>query len=769
MKYQNQQWRHLKMERSVNGTVCVRIDVADHSMNVFNDSVLAELEQVITELEQNPDTDAVLFQSGKSAGFFAGADVRQIAELKSREQVEQAVAGGQSLFSRIERLPMPTIAVIHGPCLGGGLEFAMACRYRIALHNSATRLGLPEVQLGLIPGWGGTQRLPRLVGLANALPLILRGNRLTARQAWEIGLVDGIADESHWEALIARFRDGDFGRIEMRADLPVRMKTRLKTAVRSVIRHTYRITDRIGSGRRMILKAASRKIARDARNYPALSSALIAVEAGFDAGQDGFLVERSEFAKLIETPTCRNLLNLFFWREKARSVNTDGSGIRKVAIIGAGAMGAGIGQLAAIKGFEVVLKELTPELAAAGRQRVHKLLNDMVRSGKLSDAERQSCLQRLTFTDLWEPVADADLAIEAVVEKLEVKQQVFAELDQRLKSSAIIVSNTSALSVSAMAQVTRRADQVAGLHFFNPVHRMDLVEVIAAPETSQQTVKLLLAFLRKLGKTPVNTTDSPGFVVNRILFPYLGESIRMVMEGQDPGEIDREIRRFGMPMGPLELMDYVGLDVGLHVATTLRSVLPESDNVIPSLQQMVDAGLIGLKCGKGFYLYKNGKRQESNRLALHMIARGNTTVDSSDHGTPVENSRVLAITGDGGASRFLEDGMTMVQRRLIYPMINEAAFCIQEGVAAESWMIDLAMVLGTGFAPFRGGPLTMADQIGLETVLNNLAVLGAYHGERFKPAAVLAEQRAGNQPVSSIRHTAPVMPEKLQHSFNDRS
>lgn len=721
--------RHFRMETGKTGVTTVWVDVADHSMNVLDDSVIRDLLAVVEQLEVTRPK-AVVFRSAKASGFFAGADVNKIASLRTRKEVEEVISAGQDLFARIERLPMPTVAAIHGPCLGGGLEFALACRHRIAMDSSATRMGLPEVQLGLIPGWGGTQRLPKRVGLINALPMILQGTKLTAAKALKAGLVDAIADEAGWENLINTFADRlASGKLAA-------------TSRRSVKSRALGLLADSGVGRWFVMRTTERRIARDAENYPALPAAVKAVSAAFDNHADGYAVERREFANLIETPTCRNLLNLFLWREKARSVDSlklnpeitssarehlyPQPDVRCIGIIGAGAMGAGIGQLAALKGYSVVFKELTPELAAAGLNRVSDLLDEMVARKQLSASERDNVLSRVSVTDNFNDMTNCDLVIEAVVEKMEVKKSVFASLDSVLKPEAIIVSNTSALSVSEMASATIRTDRVAGLHFFNPVHRMDLVEVVRASGTSLETVATLLKLAKKLGKTPIVTSDSPGFLVNRVLFPYIGEAVRMVMEGHDGTELDREIKRFGMPMGPIELIDHVGLDVAWHVAGTLEDVLPESAEVIRLLGAMVARGWTGRKSGRGFYEYIEGKRSDTTDLAelnLKPLA-----INSGESKLADSNSDKMGYPNVGV---FLPDGLTDIQRRLIYPMINEVGFCLHEEVVAEAWMADLAMVLGTGFAPFRGGPMTLAETIGNEALNNNLHVLAARHGRRF--------------------------------------
>ncbi|MEZ6061534.1 MAG: 3-hydroxyacyl-CoA dehydrogenase NAD-binding domain-containing protein [Planctomycetaceae bacterium] len=715
---QNLQFRNFNIARDDRNVVTVWIDVAGRAMNVFNESVLIELEALVSSLESDSDAKVIVFRSAKSSGFFAGADLKELGNLDSTQQIEAVVARGQDLFARLEKLRTPTVAVIHGPCLGGGLEFALACRYRIVVDTLSTRLALPETQLGLIPGWGGCQRLPARVGLMQALSMILQGRKIPAEKARRIGLADAVCPDASRDECIDQF-------VSEVLNNPRRPNHHPRASL------WKRLADNTSAGRWIVFNRVNKQIARDVEHYPALGSAVKAIRDGYQVGVDGFATERREFARLVNTSTCRNLMGLFFRREKARDLATwngddaaaDVPDIQKVAVIGAGAMGAGIGQLAALKGCEVVLKELSDDLAVAGLKRVSRLFDDMVSRGRLPSGERDACMSRITVTSQWTELTDADLVIEAVVERPEVKHAVFQELDSLLQPSALIVSNTSALSIGDMAKATQRPDRVAGLHFFNPVHRMELVEVVRADETSDATIQQLTAFVKRLGKTPVVTTDSPGFLVNRVLFPYIGEAVRMATEGISASTIDRELKRFGMPMGPIELLDHVGLDVGLHVAETLNSVLPDSDSMSTMLKAMVDRGWTGSKSGRGFYNYADGKRGEPVLLSEILPA-----------GVPSPGDSVA--TSDS----FIDDGLTAIQRRVIYPLINEAFRCLEENVVREPWMADLAMVLGTGFAPFRGGPVQLAETIGFDTVAENMKRLQAEFGQRYEPSKLLTEQ-----------------------------
>ena len=694
------------------GVATVTLDVPGRPLNILNREVLEELDLIVHDFENADGIQLVVFQSGKESGFLAGADVNAIAHIESASHAMRVIENGQTLFQRIEWLPIPTVAVIHGPCLGGGLEWALACDYRVARNNSSTKIGLPEIKLGLIPGWGGTQRLPRLIGLRHAMKMILTGKHLSATEADEIGLVDRAYRPDEWEAGLQE----SINQIVLNRFDASRNKSWRRRLEESWL------------GRSVLLRAASRSVASKSKHYPALTSALRAIGQGFEKGPCGFLCERDEFVDLLATPTCRHLLDLFFSRERARNVKTWSRGkdiprsapIRRVGVIGAGAMGAGIAQLSAVRGFDVNVLEVNPSAVESGSQRIHKLIRDLaVRRGWNSDQERE-LKAKISIGCDESKLASCDLVVEAVIETMKVKRQVFQTLDQVVQPAAILASNTSSLSVSKMAAVTHREKQIAGLHFFNPVHRMELVEVVRADQTDDATINRLVAFVKALGKTPIVTSDSPGFLVNRVLFPYLGEAIRMVAEGIDAEQIDREIRRFGMPMGPLELLDQVGLDVAHHVAGTLQEILPDVEPVVERLAGLVESGHLGKKSGLGFYEYRKGRRGEAAKLTWDEHA--SSAADQPDD--------------------YLEDGLTTIQRRLVYPMLSEAVKCHEEGVVAEPWAIDLAMVLGTGFAPHRGGPLHLIDSIGVHQVMGNLRRLRSAHGTRFAPPQRLVAMSA---------------------------
>jgi 3-hydroxyacyl-CoA dehydrogenase/enoyl-CoA hydratase/3-hydroxybutyryl-CoA epimerase len=704
-------FRHLRMDRDGRGVTTVTFDVQGVPMNVFNEEVFRELAEVVARLEREPPKLAV-FRSAKASGFFAGADIHRIRGMKTADEVRMVLSAGHELFDHVERMPFPTVAVIHGPCLGGGLEFALACRHRVARDDASTRLGLPEIMLGLIPGWGGTQRLPRAVGLRRALRMILEGATLTARKAAAAGLVDLAATPETFEAEVSRFVD------ERLAGRSVRRPGRglLGTAL-----------DGSWPGRKLVFAAARKQVGKRAEHYPALPAAIRAIQAGFAGSREaGFAAEREAFAGVVFTPTARNLIEVFLQRERARKRSTwvpdqvRPRSVERVAVLGAGVMGAGIAQLLAVNGVSVVLKDINAELVAAGMKRVESLTGEAVEKGVLSRDEAAAVERKVTPTAAWEPLAGSDLVIEAVLEREDIKRDVFRELGTRVPESAVLASNTSALSVSRIAESAPHPERVAGLHFFNPVHRMHLVEVVRGRATDEETVATLVELVRKLGKVPVVVADSPGFLVNRLLFPYMDEAVRLVLEGVPGEEVDREAVRFGMPMGPLELLDQVGVDIAADVTSTFAPFRSDPGPTPERLTAMVREGAIGKKTGRGFYEYADGKRGKPTKWA-----------------TPT-SPPPAARTGE-------RDELTGLQRRLVYPIINEAAKCLESGVVAEAWVVDLAMVLGTGFAPFRGGPLRTADSVGVGNAVRELDELRREHGDRFEPASLLRSMAAENR------------------------
>lgn len=713
-----QPYKNFHIERDDRGFIVVAIDVPDQSQNTFNAAVISELDSFVTTLPSDPQAKAVVFISQKSGSFFAGADVKEIYNIQNPDDARDKIKAGQQLFSKIEALPMPTIAAIHGVCLGGGLEFALACKYRIACDDSSTRMGLPEVELGILPGWGGTQRLPPLVGVQQALAMILQGKKLSAGDALRKGLVDQIASNDDFDERVESFA------AEVVANSGKNFSSKPKrTWVKWFI-------DKTPYGRNMAFNVARKQIAKNKAHYPALGKAINAIAVGYrDSREAGFKAEQDGVAELVFTPTCRNLMGLFFQRERARSgvdwvldsIDTSKLDVKTVAVIGGGVMGGGIAQLAAQKGYNVVLKEINQELSDKTEKAISQTLEGLVAKRRLSQSDAQATLARITFTTEWGPMVDADVAVEAVPEIMDLKKRVFADLCKVLPSHAIVSSNTSALSISEMESAVPKPSRIAGWHFFNPVHRMQLVEIVKSESTSAETIAQLSRLTKVMGKVPVVVKDSPGFLVNRVLMPYLDEGVRMLLEGIPSVIIDGEMRKFGMPMGPLELLDTIGIDVAHHVVGTMLPFYGTESPTTEFLADLKEKGQLGRKSGEGFYNYAGDGKPE-----------------------PVEGLVSETISATEIPTTPLSSQLNETQQRLILPIINEAARCIDEEVVAAPWMADLAMVLGTGFAPFRGGPLKLVDTLGPKLVVQTLKEFEQHFDSRFTPAASLTQLAESN-------------------------
>lgn len=701
-------YRNFTVSTDLRGVLTAALDVPERPVNVFEDSVLQELNQIVETVRNDGGKSIkfVVFRSSKPTGFLAGADIHRLKSIGSEKEAAWILEQGQQLFNKIEQLPVPTLAVIHGACMGGGLEFALACKYRLAVNDAATKLALPEVKLGLLPAWGGTQRLPKKVGLIQGLTMILEGKTLNAQKALRAGLVDGLISTPDSNAEIGAFIDNRLKGNPLRGRRRNWMEFGLESNP---------------LGHMLALKQARANIAKHSQQYPALAKIIDSVAAGLGSRRvtdTGLATERRGFTELLFGPVAPNLIELFLLAEKAKKASTwtggsEGQKVKKIAVIGAGTMGAGIAQACAGSGYQVVLQDIKQEFVDRGMTTIRDIFANGVKKGGLSQAQMDKALAGLTPRVDWGPSSDVDLMIEAALEQPKIKEAIFTAADQQLPPHAVLASNTSALPIDDMARVTNRASQVAGLHFFNPVHKMMLVEVVRAPQTSDDTIATLVNVVKKLGKTPVLVKQAPGFLVNRILFPYLDEAARLVVEGHPIRDIDREAKKFGMPMGPLELLDVVGIDVARDVAATL-SPLSKQETPSPDLfKRMVEGNMKGQKSGQGFYNWKNGERGELSTLPGVMST------------PPEEKLEAWTVAGET---------ISPIQQRLALAMLNESRKCLNEGIVEEPWMVDLGMVLGTGFAPFRGGPMKCMQRWGEQNVTARLQHLADKLGPRYTPA-----------------------------------
>jgi 3-hydroxyacyl-CoA dehydrogenase/enoyl-CoA hydratase/3-hydroxybutyryl-CoA epimerase len=667
------------------GIAFIRFDRSGSSVNVLDTATLRQLEVIVNDLDRR-SLRGIIFVSSKPAVFIAGADLKELAATEDRAGLVEL---GQQIFTRIEALHCVTVAAIHGACAGGGLEISLACDYRVASDAHVTKIGLPEVKLGLIPAWGGSTRLPRLIGLPRALKVILGGDLMPSAKALKLGLVDAIAPPERLTLLAERFVD--------------------KGKPRRSFRHWRWIPAW------QTVAALTRKsvLPKTRGHYPAASSAIDVVSKSVVRSiPQSLAAEKKAILALAEGDVSRNLIRLFFLQDRAKHLPAPkAASIEKTAVIGSGVMGAGIAQWFAARGKEVLLRDVGPEQLAQGLHRAEKLFSDAKRRGILSSCEARAGMDRIVPAEIAVQMNSIDLVVEAVSEDMQVKKTIFADLEERVRLDTILATNTSALSIAEISRGLRDPTRLLGLHFFNPVHRMKLVEIARGELTSDLAIDTAVAFVQRIGKLPVVVKDRPGFLVNRILLPYLLEAVRLLVAGAPIEAIDESMLDFGMPMGPLRLLDEIGLDVAGDVGETLCKAFPDRMHTPDVFAQLLADNAKGKKTGRGFYEYRSGRVVGVNRFAI---------------------SRREA---DDKASLTREQ----LQERMVFLMINEAARCLEEGIVDDPRDIDFAMVMGAGFAPFRGGPLRHADHIGITKVTENLERLARSRERQFAPSNLLIE------------------------------
>ncbi len=662
-------WR---LETDEEGIAWLHFDMAGSGTNVLSSEVFAELTRILDGLHEQPPTGLVIL-SDKPGGFIAGANVKEFTTLEDREQALEMIRTGQRQLERIESLPCPTVARIHGYCVGGGLELALACDYRVALDEPKTRLGLPEVMLGIHPGFGGTVRLPRLIGVPAAMDLMLSGRTVDARKAARLGMVDHAVPERHLDRA---------SRAMIRERPPRRRPSRL-----------VRLAD--SAPLRPLLAAFLRKqVAKRAaeEHYPA-PYALIDLWAEHGAGSDEmYQAEAESVAELVRTETSRNLVRVFFLQERLKGLGkeNDGPAPGRVHVIGAGVMGGDIAAWCDVRGLTVTLQDREPKYIAPAVKRAYKLFRRKFRPRHLQTAARD----RLVPDHKGLGVPRADVVIEAIIENREAKQELYRRIEPQLKEDALLCTNTSSIPLEELSTCLERPERLVGLHFFNPVAKMQLIEIVRGENTSEEVAGRAAAFARTIDRLPLPVKSSPGFLVNRILLPYMLEAVELLSEGVPAQTIDRVATRFGMPMGPIRLADTVGLDICLSVATILSEELGTS--MPPLLREVVEEGRLGVKSGHGFYRYK-----------------GREPVREPNKSSPVPEP--------------------VIEDRLILRLLNECVAALREQVVADEDLLDAGMIFGTGFAPFRGGPMHYLRSRGIEASRKRLEELAGLHGERFRP------------------------------------
>src|SRR5216110_3572337 len=677
--------------------ICVlTFDRPDSGANIFDAATLEELNEHLDAIEKDPSLRGLIVASAKKSIFVAGADLKTLLQAAKTGEMRGFIERGQEVFNRLANLKIPTIAAIHGASAGGGYEVALACDYRIASDAPATRIGLPETGLGLLPAWGGCTRLPRLIGAEKAAEVILKGKLYSAQEALNIGLVDEIAPP---DQLLDRARE------------------KLRGGKRKI------------DGRAPANKSSKDFTPPKQRGNPALERAYEIIDKTLSISPNESLrLELEGIVGLGKTESTQNLIRNFFLAEKYKK-GTSRMASEKVvhaAVIGAGVMGSGIAQWLSSRGVTVILRDVARQQIDRGLANIEKIYADAVKRGLMPEEKAKQGRARICGSTAPMELRDVQFIIEAASEKMEIKKEIFRELSMQAGSKTIVATNTSALPVSDLAHCTVSSDHVIGLHFFNPVSRMKLVEVVVAKQTSDETRDRSLGFVRQIGKVPVIVRDSPGFLVNRVLFPYLLDAAELFERGLEAEKIDSALVRWGMPMGPLRLIDEIGVDIAVDIGNTLEKAYGRRDHVSAVLLWLRDGQMLGRKTGAGFYKYEGKAQTRNDSLSQWRRAL---------HGEP-EGAEGPNIPPDWHRDPRLRLNDEELARRVIFLMVNEAARCVEEKVVGSAEDADYGMILGTGFAPFRGGPLRYAEHYGLNKVVEELERL-AQSEEKFLPCEIL--------------------------------
>ena len=687
------------------------LDQAGAAVNKISLDLLDVCEEYLEEIEENEEVHGVVLISGKADSFIAGADLDEFVYMPNRERAEMLSRRGHGLLNRIADFPKPVVAAIHGATLGGGLEVALACTYRIATDNPQTVFAFPEVKLGLLPAGAGTQLLPRLIGLKPALDMMLTGRNIYPHRAQKMGLVD---DLIHHYGLLAAAKQAV---LDLR-ERPVRRRTPQPLV--------YRFVERIPAGRRLMYRQARRMVRKKTSGkYPAPFKIIECIETGMETGMDaGLKAEEDRFGQLAVSSQARELIRLFFYM-RALKKNLLKEQIRPVAtlgIVGSGLMGGGIAAVSVQRGMDVVIRDVDYEALGRGEKAIWQHLERRVKQGVLTPFARDRLFSRISATVLNRGFEKADIVIEAVYEDLELKQRILASMEVIMRDDAIFASNTSSLPISSIAQNARRPKQVIGMHYFSPVPQMPLLEIVVTDKTANWVTATAVETGIRQGKTVIVVHDGPGFYTTRILAPLLNEALLLIEEGASITEVDDALCEFGFPVGPLALIDDVGIDVGAHVSKILGPFFAERGvKLSRSMEALCRAGYRGRKNNRGFYRYsrrRNGTRRNTPNREIYSFF--------------------------GGKKRISFD-RDILQDRLSYVMINEAARCLEEGILRTSRDGDIGAVFGLGFPAFLGGPFRYMDNYGIRRILGRLETLENMYGARFSPAEIIRRKVQSNE------------------------
>jgi 3-hydroxyacyl-CoA dehydrogenase/enoyl-CoA hydratase/3-hydroxybutyryl-CoA epimerase len=687
----------------------VTIDQPNEPVNTLSTALAAEFEEIFVRVTGDLLIKGLVLISGKPDVFIAGADIEQFPALRTSEDAERVSRLGQELLGRLEQLRVPTVVAIHGACLGGGVELALACRYRICTDHPKTTLALPEVQLGLIPGMGGTQRLPRRVGLQAALDMILTGRTVRPRRALQIGLVDEMV---HPAVLL----DVAVQRARALAD------GTLKPARSRAFRATSLLLEHNPLGRGVVFKKARESVMEKTHGqYPAPLAALDAVQTGYAEGLEaGLRREAKLFGDMAMTDVSRQLVFLFFaTNELKKDPGVDGPpprprAVERIGVLGAGFMGAGIASVAVQQGTLVRLKDTDTARIGKGLAAIRNVVQERLVKRQITRQQFDDYLALVGGTTEYTGFASADLVIEAVFEDLALKHRVLAEVEPVIESTAVYASNTSTIPITRIAEAAHHPERVLGMHFFSPVHRMPLLEVIATERTSREAIVTAVAYGKRLGKTVIVVNDGPGFYTTRTLAAYMNEAGRLLDEGASIDSIDTALEGFGFPVGPITLLDEVGIDIGGKVGLVLSESLGARMTPPESMRRVVTAGRTGRKGGSGFYRYDpTGKKGGVDESVYEIIGAQRREVNREE-----------------------------IVERCVLAMVNEAVHCFEEGILRSARDGDVGAVFGIGFPPFRGGPFRYVDSVGAAPIVDRLEDLNVRHAPRFKPAELLLDMAA---------------------------
>jgi len=689
--------------RQENGIAHLVMDVVGDTMNTLKAEFAEQVADVLTEIKSDTSITGIVVCSGKKDSFVAGADINMINDCKTKEEVVSLSRQGQTIFSQLEQLNIPVVAAINGACLGGGLELAMACHARVCSDSPKTALGLPEVQLGLLPGSGGTQRLPKLVGVQKALDMMLTGKQLRAKQAQKVGLVNEVVPNS----------------ILIETAENMALAGNFKQSVKFKSSLINKFLEGTSVGRGIVYKQAKKSaLSKTKGNYPAPVKIINCVKTGMEQSPaKGYQIEAEHFSELAMTPESAQLRNLFFatteMKKEQGVADVMPKKIVKAGVLGGGLMGGGIAFVTATKAnIPARIKDIGHQGISHALKYSFDLLNKKVKRRFMRNSEMQKQMSMITGCTDYSGFKDIDIVVEAVFENLELKQNMVVEIEKNAKDSTIFASNTSSLPIGNIAAKAARPENVIGLHYFSPVDKMPLVEIIPHATTSDLTISTTVAFAKKQGKTPIVVKDKAGFYVNRILAPYMNEAAILLLAGEPIDKLDKALVNFGFPVGPMQLLDEVGIDVGAKIGPILQADLGDRFAAPSAFSKLLDDGRLGKKADKGFYLYgkqaKKGKKQvdESIYTLLNLKPGGSLSSDE-------------------------------IAKRCTYMMLNEAARCVDEGIVRNARDGDIGAIFGIGFPPFLGGPLRYIDKVGAKSLVAQLTELSKQHGERYAPCEAL--------------------------------